>query len=127
MKIFVVVSGIVVGVVGYSLLSSNPTRGKKIKLNKISTIQEKGIVMPVEEIKIENVAGDNSYSVVLEDPGSNKVGVIKAIRDVTGLGLKEAKVLIDSVPSIIQTVSELSDAESIQKTFTELGATITIK
>jgi len=127
MKIFLVVSGIVVGVVGYSLLSSNPTRGKKIKLNKTSTIQEKGIVTPLEEIKIENVTGDNSYSVVLTDPGSNKVAVIKAIRDVTGLTLKEAKDLIDSVPSIIQTVSELSDAEDIQKTFSDLGATVTIE
>jgi len=127
MKLFPLISGIVVGVVGYSLVYSKYTCGKKIKVNKNSTIQEKGIVTPLEEIKIENVTGDNSYSVVLTDPGSNKVAVIKAIRDVTGLTLKEAKDLIDSVPSIIQTVSELSHAEDIQKTFSDLGATVTIE
>lgn len=127
MKVFPLISGIIVGVVGYSLVYSKSTCGKKIKVNKNSTIQEKGIVTPVEEIKIENVTGDNSYSVVLADPGSNKVAVIKAIRDVTGLGLKEAKDLIDSLPSVIQTVSELSDAEDIQKTFSNLGATVTIE
>ena len=127
MKVFPLISGVIVGVVGYSFLSSNPTRGKKIKLNKKPTIQEKGIVTPAEEIKIENVTGDNSYSIVLEDPGHNKIGVIKAIRVVTGLGLKEAKDLIDSVPSVIKRDLKLSDAESIQKTFTELVAKIIIE
>ena len=130
MKLFPLISGIVVGVVCYSFLSSNPTRGKKIKLNKKPTIQEKGIVTPAEEIKIENVTGDNSYSIVLEDPGHNKIGVIKAIRDFTDLGLKEEKDLIGSVPFTpftIKTVSELSDAEDIQKTFSDLGARVTIE
>ena len=109
----------------FRFLSS--TLGKKTKSNKISTIQEKGIVTPVEEIKTENVEVDNSYSIVLEDPGTNKLGVIKAIRVVTGLGLKEAKDLIDSVPFTIKTDLNLSDAESIQKTFSDLGAKVIIK
>jgi len=103
------------------------TLGKNIKSNKNSTIQEKGIVTPVEEIKTENVEVDNSYSIILEDPGTNKIDVIKAIRAVTGLGLKEAKDFISSVPSVIKKDLKLSDAESIQKTFSELGAKIIIE
>ena len=111
---------------GIRLLSS--TLGKKTKSNKISTIhQEKGIVTPVEEIKTKNVEVDNSYSIVLEDPGTNKLGVIKAIRVVTGLGLKQAKDFISSVPSVIKKDLNLSDAESIQKTFSDLGAKVIIK
>jgi len=112
----------------FRFLSS--TLGKKTKSNKISTIQEKGIVTPVEEIKTENVEVDNSYSIVLEDPGTNKIGVIKYIKVVTGLGLKKAKDLIDSVPftpSVIQTGLKLSDAESIKKTFSDLGAKVIIE
>jgi len=109
----------------FRFLSS--TLGKKTKSNKISTIQEKGIVTPVEEIKTENVEVDNSYSIVLEDPGTNKIGVIKYIKVVTGLGLKKAKDLIDSVPFTIKTGLKLSDAESIKKTFSDLGAKVIIE
>jgi large subunit ribosomal protein L7/L12 len=64
---------------------------------------------------------------VLTSAGSSKVNVIKVVRAVTGLGLKEAKDLVDGAPKPIKEGVSKEDAESIQKQLTEAGATCEIK
>lgn len=67
------------------------------------------------------------FSVVLTAAGDNKVNVIKVVRAVTGLGLKEAKDLVDGAPKVVKEGIAKADAEAIQKQLTEAGATCEIK
>lgn len=67
------------------------------------------------------------FNVVLAAVGSNKINVIKAVREVTNLGLKEAKDLVDGAPKPIKEGVTKEEAESIKKKFTEAGATIEVK
>lgn len=67
------------------------------------------------------------FSVVLTSAGSSKVNVIKVVRAVTGLGLKEAKDLVDGAPKTVKEGIAKDDAEGIQKQLTEAGATCEIK
>lgn len=67
------------------------------------------------------------FSVVLTSAGSSKVNVIKVVRAVTGLGLKEAKDLVDGAPKAVKEGIAKDDAEGIQKQLTEAGATCEIK
>ncbi len=67
------------------------------------------------------------FTVVLASAGSSKVNVIKVVRAVTGLGLKEAKDLVDGAPKPVKEGVSKEDAESIQKQLTEAGATCEIK
>ena len=67
------------------------------------------------------------FTVVLKDVGSNKINVIKAVREVTSLGLKEAKDLVDGAPKPIKEGVSKDEAETIKKKFTEAGATVEVK
>jgi large subunit ribosomal protein L7/L12 len=67
------------------------------------------------------------FSVVLTSAGANKINVIKAVREVTNLGLKEAKDLVDGAPKTIKEGVSKEEAESIRKKFTDAGATVEIK
>lgn len=67
------------------------------------------------------------FSVVLTSAGDNKVNVIKVVRAVTGLGLKEAKDLVDGAPKVVKEGIAKADAEAIQKQLTEAGAGCEIK
>lgn len=67
------------------------------------------------------------FSVVLTAIGANKINVIKAVREVTSLGLKEAKDLVDGAPKPIKEGVNKEEAEAIKKKFTEAGATVEIK
>ncbi len=67
------------------------------------------------------------FNVVLTAVGGNKIGVIKAVREVTSLGLKEAKDLVEGAPKAIKEGVNKDEAESIKKKFTEAGATVEIK
>ena len=67
------------------------------------------------------------FSVVLTVVGANKINVIKAVREVTSLGLKEAKDLVDGAPKPIKEGVSKDEAETIKKKFTEAGATVEIK
>lgn len=67
------------------------------------------------------------FSVVLTSAGDNKVNVIKVVRAVTGLGLKEAKDLVDGAPKAVKEGIAKADAEAIQKQLTEAGAGCEIK
>ena len=67
------------------------------------------------------------FSVILKDVGANKINVIKAVREVTSLGLKEAKDLVDGAPKPIKEGVSKDEAETIKKKFTEAGATVEVK
>ena len=67
------------------------------------------------------------FTVVLKDVGANKINVIKAVREVTSLGLKEAKDLVDGAPKTVKEGVSKEEAENIKKKFTEAGATVEVK
>jgi large subunit ribosomal protein L7/L12 len=67
------------------------------------------------------------FSVVLTNVGANKINVIKAVREVTSLGLKEAKDLVDGAPKPIKEGVNKDEAEALKKKFTEAGATVEIR
>ncbi len=72
-------------------------------------------------------AEQTEFTVVLTDAGANKIGVIKAVREVTNLGLKEAKDLVDGAPKTIKEGVSKADAENIKKKLTEAGAKVDVK
>ena len=67
------------------------------------------------------------FDVELTDVGKEKIKVIKIVREVTGLGLKEAKELVDGAPKVIKEGSAKADAEALKAKFAEVGAVITLK
>src|SRR5215472_1446739 len=67
------------------------------------------------------------FNVILTAAGANKINVIKAVREVTSLGLKEAKDLVDGAPKPIKEGVSKDEAAAIQKKFTEAGATVEVK
>lgn len=67
------------------------------------------------------------FTVVLSDVGPNKINVIKAVREVTSLGLKEAKDLVDGAPKPVKEAVAKEEAETIKKKFEEAGAKVEIK
>ena len=66
----------------------------------------------------------SSFNVVLKEVGANKIAVIKVVRDATGLGLKEAKDLVDGAPKTVKEGASKEDAEALKAKFEEAGATI---
>ena len=79
-----------------------------------------GAAAPAAEEKTE-------FTVVLAEAGSNKVGVIKAVREITGLGLKEAKDLVDGAPKPVKEGVAKADAEAAKKKLEEAGAKAELK
>ena len=67
------------------------------------------------------------FTVVLTDAGANKVSVIKAVREITGLGLKEAKDLVDGAPKAVKEGVSKADAEAAQKKLADAGAKVELK
>ncbi len=67
------------------------------------------------------------FDVILKEAGANKIGVIKVVRAITGLGLKEAKDKVDATPSTLKEGVSKEEAEAAQKELTEAGATVELK
>jgi large subunit ribosomal protein L7/L12 len=74
---------------------------------------------PVEE--------QTEFSVILKDAGTNKINTIKVVREVTALGLKEAKDLVDGAPKTVKEGITKDEAEAIKKKFTDAGAAVEVK
>ena len=74
---------------------------------------------PVEE--------QTEFSVILKDAGTNKINTIKVVREVTALGLKEAKDLVDGAPKTVKEGVSKEEAEAIKKKFTDAGAAVDVK
>jgi len=69
----------------------------------------------------------DEFDVVMTSFGDNKVGVIKAVRAITGLGLKEAKDMVEGVPSTVKEAASKDDAAAVKKQLEEAGATVELK
>ena len=67
------------------------------------------------------------FDVVLTDVGANKIQVIKAVREATGLGLKEANAIFDGAPATVKEAMPTADAEALKAKLTEVGATVELK
>ena len=102
----------------------------------ISAMEEKFGVSAAAAVAVAGPAGDGGaavveekedFDVVLASIGEKKVNVIKAVRAITGLGLKEAKELVDSAPSTIKEAAPKADAEEAKKQLEEAGATVELK
>ena len=72
-------------------------------------------------------AEQTEFTVLLTDAGANKIGVIKAVREVTNLGLKEAKDLVDGAPKTVKDGVNKADAETFKKKLEEAGAKVEVK
>ena len=77
------------------------------------------VAAPVEE--------KDAFDVVLESAGDNKINVIKAVREITGLGLKEAKDLVEGAPKPVKEAVAKADAETMKKKLEEAGAKVSLK
>ncbi|HIG07934.1 MAG: 50S ribosomal protein L7/L12 [Methylococcales bacterium] len=101
----------------------------------ISAMEEKFGVSAAAAVAAAPAAGGDAaaaeeqteFDVVLTGQGSNKVSVIKAVRAITGLGLKEAKAEVDGVPSTIKEGVSKTEAEEVKKQLEEAGASVEIK
>lgn len=72
-------------------------------------------------------AEKDEFDVIIESNGANKINVIKVVRELTGLGLKEAKDLVDSVPKALKEGVSKADAETMKKKLEDAGATVALK
>ncbi len=114
---------------------SNMTVMEVVEL--ISAMEEKfGVTAAAAAVAMPAGGGDaggaaaeeqSEFNVVLASFGENKVGVIKAVRGITGLGLKEAKDLVESAPSPVKEGVEKAEAEELKKQLEEAGATVELK
>lgn len=98
----------------------------------VSAIEEKfGVVaaaaVAAPAAATEEAAGPSEVTVTLTDVGGTKVAVIKAVREITGLGLVDAKKLVDGVPAAIKENVSPEEAESIKEKLVAAGATVEIK
>jgi len=102
----------------------------------IEAMEEKFGVTAAAPVAVAAAAGDaggaaaveqTEFNVVMTSFGDNKVGVIKAVRGLTGLGLKEAKDMVEGVPATIKEGVEKAEAEDVVKQLTEAGATAELK
>jgi len=100
----------------------------------IKSLEEKWGVSAAAPVAVAAVGGgaaapaaaveeQTEFTVTMTSFGANKVGVIKVIREITGLGLKEAKDLVEGVPSVVKEAVSKADAEAIKKKLAEAGAT----
>ena len=82
---------------------------------------------PAAAAPAEAAAEQTEFDVVLATSGANKIQVIKAIREITGLGLKEAKDLVEAAPKTVKEQVSKADAEDMKKKLVEAGATVELK
>ena len=86
----------------------------------VGVVAAAGAAAPAAEEKTE-------FDVILTAAGASKLNVIKVVREITGLGLKEAKELVESAPKAVKEGLSKADAEAIQKQLTEAGASVELK
>jgi len=105
-----------------------------LEVNELKTIlkDEYGIEPAAAAVAVAGPAADagpaedekSDFNIILKDAGAQKVAVIKAVKDITGLGLGEAKALVDGVPSTIKEKAPKEEAEAAKKQLEEAGATV---
>ena len=109
---------------------------KVLELNElVKAAEEKFGVSASAPVMVAGAAGGaaaggeekSEFDVILASAGSSKVGVIKEVRAITGLGLKEAKEAVEAAPKVIKEATSKEDAESIKAKLEEAGAKVTLK
>ena len=78
-------------------------------------------------VAAEDVVEKSTFNIMLKDGGANKIGVIKVVREITELGLKEAKDLVDGAPQTIKEEVQKDDAETMKAKLEEAGATVELE
>ena len=86
-----------------------------------------GVVVAAAGAEVGAAEEKTEFDVELTEVGANKVKVIKAVREITGLGLKEAKEVVDGAPKVIKEAASKEEAEEIQKKLEAEGAKVTLK
>ena len=98
------------------------------KIEEKYGVSAAAVAAPVAGGAVAGAAEEKSnFNVVLKEVGANKIQVIKVVRDVTGLGLKEAKDLVDGAPKTVKENVAKADAEEMKKKFDEAGATVELQ
>ena len=98
------------------------------KIEEKYGVSAAAVAAPVAGGAVAGAAEEKSnFNVVLKDVGANKIQVIKVVRDVTGLGLKEAKDLVDGAPKTVKENVAKADAEEMKAKFAEAGATVELQ
>ena len=104
-----------------------------LEVNELKTVlkDEDGIDPAAAVVAVAGGAGDaagadekSEYDVVLKDAGAQKIAVIKAVKEATGLGLGEAKAIVDGAPATVKEKVAKADAEAMKKALEEAGATV---
>jgi len=109
-----------------------------LEVNELKTIlkDEYGIEPAAAAVAVAGPAADAAapaeeakadYTIVLTDAGAQKVAVIKAVKDITGLGLGEAKAIVDGAPATVKENAPKDEAEAAKKTLEEAGASVELK
>ena len=96
----------------------------KVMEDKFGVSAAAPVAMAAAPAVAEEVEEKTSFDIILKEAGANKIGVIKVVRGLTELGLKEAKDLVDSAPQTIKEGVSKDEAEDIKKQFEEAGATV---
>jgi len=94
---------------------------------KAAPVAVAGVAGPAAAPVVEKKEEQTEFDVVLTGAGANKIQVIKAIREITGLGLKEAKDLVEAAPKTVKEQVSKADAEEMKKKLAEAGATVELK
>ena len=102
------------------------------EIDSLTVIELSELVKGIEEkYGVSAVAAaaeeKSSFNVVLKEAGANKIAVIKVVRDATGLGLKEAKELVDGAPKTVKENASKDEAEELKAKFTEAGAVVELQ
>ena len=100
------------------------------EVEKLSVIELADLVKAIEEkfgVSAAAAEEQTEFTVVLKDAGATKIAVIKAVREATGLGLKEAKDLVDAAPSTIKENMPKEDADKLVEALKAAGATVEVK
>ena len=112
---------------------------KELKLLEVAELvkmmEDEFGVSAAAPVMVAGVAGDGAgaaeekteFDVVLQDAGAGKLGVIKVVRELTGLGLKEAKALVDGAPNTVKEAVSKDDAEAMKAKLEEAGAKVELK
>lgn len=96
----------------------------KVMEDKFGVSAAAPVAMAAAPAAAEEVEEKTSFDIILKEASANKIGVIKVVRGLTELGLKEAKDLVDSAPQTIKEGVSKDEAEDIKKQFEEAGATV---
>ena len=106
---------------------SNLVKALEDKFGVVAAAAPVAIAAPAQGDGAAEDSGDSTVNVVLADVGDKKIQVLKAVREITGLGLKEAKEIVDSAPKAIKEGVSKEDAEEIKAKLEEQGAKVELK